>query len=99
MGVHATGHMAHLDVPEKFDANRLMTALNALTAGHPVTIREARRVPDEAHARFSATGRRYHYAFLPAGSCQPSIMGGSGITVRRWRRADAGGGGQACRPT
>ena len=63
-GVHATGQVAHLDVPEKFDANRVMTALNALTAGHPVTIREARRVPDEAHARFSATGRRYLYRIL-----------------------------------
>ena len=63
-GVHATGQVAHLDVPEKFDANRVMTALNALTAGHPVTIREARQVPDEAHARFSATGRRYLYRIL-----------------------------------
>ena len=63
-GVHATGQVAHLDVPEKFDANRVMTALNALTAGHPVTIRGARRVPDEAHARFSATGRRYLYRIL-----------------------------------
>jgi len=63
-GVHATGQVAHLDVPEKFDAARVMTALNALTAGHPVTIRAARQVPDEAHARFSATGRRYLYRVL-----------------------------------
>jgi hypothetical protein len=28
-GVHATGQAAHLDVPEKFDADRVMQALNA----------------------------------------------------------------------
>ena len=64
-GVHATGQVAHLDVPDRFDANRVMEALNALTATHPVTIREAREVDGEAHARFSATGRRYLYRILP----------------------------------
>ena len=28
-GVHATGQVAHLDVPDKFDANQVMHALNA----------------------------------------------------------------------
>ncbi|MGC6453985.1 MAG: tRNA pseudouridine(38-40) synthase TruA [Candidatus Puniceispirillaceae bacterium] len=64
-GVHATSQVAHLDVPDRFDANRVMEALNALTATHPVTIREAREVDGEAHARFSATGRRYLYRILP----------------------------------
>jgi len=64
-GVHATGQVAHLDVPDRFDANRVMEALNALTADHPVTIRQAREVEGEAHARFSATGRRYLYRILP----------------------------------
>ena len=64
-GVHATGQVAHLDVPEKFDANRVMEALNALTGDHPVTIIDAREVNGEAHARFSATGRRYLYRLLP----------------------------------
>ena len=64
-GVHATGQVAHLDVPDKFEAPRVMAALNALTAGHPVTIRSAREVPADAHARFSATGRRYLYRILP----------------------------------
>lgn len=64
-GVHATSQVAHLDVPDKFDAPRVMAALNALTAGHPVTIRSAREVPADAHARFSATGRRYLYRILP----------------------------------
>ena len=64
-GVHATGQVAHLDVPDKFDANRVMEALNALIGDHPVTIRDAREVDGEAHARFSATGRRYLYRLLP----------------------------------
>ena len=63
-GVHATGQVAHLDVPDKFDANRVMEALNALTGDHPVTIRAAREVDAETHARFSATGRRYLYRIL-----------------------------------
>ena len=64
-GVHATGQVAHLDVPDKFDANRVMEALNALTGDHPVTILGAREVNAEAHARFSATGRKYLYRLLP----------------------------------
>ena len=64
-GVHATGQVAHLDVPDKFDANRVMEALNALTGDHPVSIIEAREVDSAAHARFSATGRRYLYRLLP----------------------------------
>ncbi|MEC8673348.1 MAG: tRNA pseudouridine synthase A, partial [Pseudomonadota bacterium] len=48
-----------------FDAPRVMAALNALTGDHPVTIRAAREVPADAHARFSATGRCYLYRILP----------------------------------
>lgn len=64
-GVHATGQVAHLDVPKKFDANRVMQALNAHLGEVPVTIRDAREVPASIHARFSATGRRYLYRILP----------------------------------
>ena len=64
-GVHATGQAAHLDVPEKFDANRVMQALNAHLSAVPVTVHSAREVPATLHARFSATGRRYLYRILP----------------------------------
>ena len=64
-GVHATGQAAHLDVPEKFDANRVMQALNAHLGAVPVTVHSAREVPTTLHARFSATGRRYLYRILP----------------------------------
>ena len=64
-GVHATGQAAHLDVPEKFDANRVMQALNAHLGAVPVTVHSSREVPATLHARFSATGRRYLYRILP----------------------------------
>ena len=64
-GVHATGQAAHLDVPDKFDAERVMQALNALTGDHPVSVISAREVPADFHARFSATSRRYLYRILP----------------------------------
>ena len=64
-GVHATGQVAHLDVPDRFDANRVMQALNAHLGEMPVTIHDAREVPTTIHARFSATGRRYLYRILP----------------------------------
>ena len=64
-GVHATGQAAHLDVPEKFDANRVMQALNAHLGAVPVSVHSAREVPATLHARFSATGRRYLYRILP----------------------------------
>ena len=72
-GVHATGQVAHLDVPDKFDATRVMTAINALTTGHPVTIRGAR---DGAIST----------AFWRADNRRPSTTGGSGITAARWKR-------------
>jgi len=64
-GVHATGQVAHLDVPARFDANQVMQALNAHLGGLPVTIQYAREVPATIHARFSAIGRRYLYRILP----------------------------------
>ena len=64
-GVHATGQVAHLDVPDRFDANQVMQALNAHLVEVPVTIHHAHEVPPTTHARFSATCRRYLYRILP----------------------------------
>ncbi len=63
-GVHATGQAAHIDVPEKFTANRVMEALNAHLSSLPVAIQSASEVPGDFHARFSAIGRRYLYRIL-----------------------------------
>lgn len=64
-GVHATGQTAHMDVPDKFDANRVQEALNALIGDWPVSVVDARDVTDDTHARFSAISRRYLYRILP----------------------------------
>ena len=64
-GVHPTGQVAHIDVPKKFTANRIMEALNAHLSSVPVTIQSASQVPRDFHARFSAVGRRYLYRILP----------------------------------
>ena len=63
-GVHAIGQAAHIDVPEKFNANRIMEALNAHLFSVPVTIQSASEVPGDFHARFKAIGRRYLYRIL-----------------------------------
>ena len=64
-GVHAISQAAHLDVPKKFNANRVMEALNAHLLSVPITILDAIEVPYDFHARFSAIGRRYLYRILP----------------------------------
>lgn len=64
-GVHATGQVAHMDVPDKFDANRVQQALNALIGDWPVSVVAAREVSDDIHARFSAISRSYLYRILP----------------------------------
>lgn len=63
-GVHASGQVAHLDLPEKFDAPRVTKALNALIGNWPVSVLQSIAVDDAVHARFSASGRRYLYRIL-----------------------------------
>lgn len=65
-GVHATGQVFHFDADWRHGAEKLVAALRS---GLPPTIqiRSARRVPDDFHARFGATGKRYDYhVFLGA---------------------------------
>lgn len=60
-GVHATGQVAHVDIEKPFKPFRLAEALNAHLRPHPVAILGVEIVPDDFHARFSATKRVYHY--------------------------------------
>lgn len=70
-GVHATAQTAHADVPEK----RLSPAAweRALNAHLPPQIRilAARPVPQDFHARFSATGKIYRYRIWNDPSLHP----------------------------
>jgi tRNA pseudouridine38-40 synthase len=59
-GVHATGQVASVDLPEKWTAGTLRTAVNALLPPE-IWVAEARRVPDDFHPRYHATLRSYEY--------------------------------------
>lgn len=63
-GVHATAQVAHVDLSRDWDPFRLASALNAHLRPDPVAITACARVPEEFHARFSATGRRYVFRLV-----------------------------------
>lgn len=63
-GVHATGQVIHFDLSRDWSERTVLNALNAHLADAPVKARDARRAPEDFHARFSAEGRRYLYRIL-----------------------------------
>ncbi|WGM29958.1 tRNA pseudouridine(38-40) synthase TruA [Brevundimonas sp. NIBR11] len=63
-GVHATGQVAHVDLDKDWPAATVMNALNAHLIREGVAILDCTAVPDDWHARFSATGRKYLYRIL-----------------------------------
>ena len=63
-GVHALAMTAHIDLARPFPARTVREALNAHLRPAPVSVLRAEEVPDDFHARFSCTGRRYLYRVL-----------------------------------
>ena len=63
-GVHATGQVCHLDMPEGWQAFRLSEALNYHLKPMPVAIVSAGQVEDSFHARFDAIRRHYFYRII-----------------------------------
>lgn len=76
-GVHATAQVAHIDLPREMDPFRVMQGLNyylfsSVDANGKVTSKEnnrisvtkAQAVPDDFHARFSATRRHYLFRII-----------------------------------
>ena len=63
-GVHATAQVAHVDLSRDWDPFRLASALNAHLRPDPVAITACAKVPEDFHARFSATGRRYVFRLV-----------------------------------
>lgn len=63
-GVHATGQVAHCDLSRDWDPFRLSEALNWHLKPAAVAVLAAARVPEDFHARFSATERRYLFRLI-----------------------------------
>ncbi|NVC63732.1 tRNA pseudouridine(38-40) synthase TruA [Vibrio sp. 05-20-BW147] len=76
-GVHGTGQVVHFDT----NVERKMVAWTmGANANLPkdIAVRWAKEVPDEFHARFSATARRYRYIIFNH-ALRPGILG-SGVS-------------------
>lgn len=63
-GVHATGQVAHLDLPNPIAPEKLPLAINFHVKPLPIAVLRAETVGEDFHARFSATGRRYLYRIV-----------------------------------
>jgi tRNA pseudouridine38-40 synthase len=63
-GVHATGQVAHVDMPRTWEPFRLSEALNWHLKPAPVAVTGCAEVPEDWHARFSARERRYTYRIV-----------------------------------
>jgi tRNA pseudouridine38-40 synthase len=63
-GVHATGQVAHFENARVWRPQVVRDAINAHLVPEPIAVVEAQVAPDDFHARFSATGRRYLYRIL-----------------------------------
>lgn len=69
-GVHAAGQVAHFKTDEQLEPRRLCWQLNAVLPDEIVVTR-IEPVPDDFHARFSATGRTYSYLIFNRPSPSP----------------------------
>ncbi|SLN51386.1 tRNA pseudouridine(38-40) synthase TruA [Roseisalinus antarcticus] len=63
-GVHAVGQTAHADMDRDWSPFRLMEALNWHLKPAPIAITACATVPDDWHARFSATRRHYLFRLV-----------------------------------
>src|SRR5262245_54862002 len=71
-GVHATGQVASARVECAHDESTLMRALNA-NLPPAVRVSDVRVMPDDFHARFSATGKVYEYRIWNGPALPPML--------------------------
>ena len=62
-GVNASMMLAHFDTPAPVDKPALLRAINSIV-GKDIAVSHIHDVPADAHARFDATARTYHYHAL-----------------------------------
>lgn len=72
-GVHASGQVVHVDLPEDYDGD-LARAVNRQLAPE-IVVRHAAPAPDGFDARRSASWRRYRYLVLSAPAPDPLLSG------------------------
>lgn len=63
-GVHASGQVAHIDLPRDYKPDTVRDALNQHLKPSPIAILSAVPVGPEFDARFSATARHYTYRIV-----------------------------------
>ena len=73
-GVHALGQVVHFDTGASRREDAWRRGVNA-NLGVDVAVVEAREVPDDFHARFSARWRHYRYLLLNRPD-RPAVLGG-----------------------
>lgn len=83
-GVHALGQVAHFDTNSSIDINRFQTGINHFCAPN-IVVNEAVEVPEDFHARHSATMR--HYVFKIYNQRVPSPFW-QGLTLHEMRPLD-----------
>ncbi len=66
-GVNAALMVAHVDFPAEVDVKHIVYKLNRLLPPD-IAVKTLRRVRDDAHARFDAISRKYHYRVVTAKS-------------------------------
>jgi tRNA pseudouridine38-40 synthase len=87
-GVHARGQVAHLDLDygdRPLTGFELAKAINAHVRPLPVAVLKAEEVPEEFHARFSATNKLYTYRLI---SRSASAAIDAGLAWQIWRKLD-----------
>lgn len=63
-GVHASGQVAMLALPERMGPRQVRDAINFFMRPHPVVVLQAAPVAPDWNPRFSAIGRSYRYRIL-----------------------------------
>ncbi len=63
-GVHATGQVAHVDLPRPYRPDKVRDALNFHLRPNRMAVLDAQVADADFHARFSATGRAYLYRIV-----------------------------------
>jgi tRNA pseudouridine38-40 synthase len=86
-GVHATGQVAHLDLPKAYRSDSVRDALNAHLRPCPIAILRAEEVGADFDARTSAKQRHYVYRII---NRRPPLTLGADRAWLVKRRLDAG---------